>query len=370
MAADEDDTRQGGSGQRVLFGPSRIGLKTVFTACAGITLFIALIYTIWHTRLALFLTIAAVLIAVPLDHGVRFLTARGARRWLAIISVLSLLLALMAGIGSLLIPQVVEQVDRLVEEGPKLLERVRGSSIYRQVDDTVELDRLVSRSIRGVKEHPEEVAQHAFSVAGYVLAAVGGLVTVLFVAAFMLVYGSGLVQWTIEQALPQRRARYRRAAERVYRVLGGYITGITGIVLVNMLTTTIFLAILGVPYFLPLGVLAGLSSLIPVLGITLSGVLIAVIATVTLGVWYGVAVGIYIVVYQQFENHVLAPMVYKRTVEVNPLLSILMVLFLGELLGIVGAVLAVPVLAVLKIIVSELLLLRAEQRPEVTGPTP
>src|SRR5690606_1253638 len=188
--------------------------------------------------------------------------------------------------------------------------------------------------------------------------------------AFMLVYGSGLVQWTIEQALPQRRARYRRAAERVYRVLGGYITGITGIVLVNMLTTTIFLAILGVPYFLPLGVLAGLSSLIPVLGITLSGVLIAVIATVTLGVWYGVAVGIYIVVYQQFENHVLAPMVYKRTVEVNPLLSILMVLFLGELLGIVGAVLAVPVLAVLKIIVSELLLLRAEQRPEVTGPTP
>src|SRR5690606_37898983 len=71
VAADEDDTRQGGSGQRVLFGPSRIGLKTVFTACAGITLFIALIYTIWHTRLALFLTIAAVLIAVPTGHGAR-----------------------------------------------------------------------------------------------------------------------------------------------------------------------------------------------------------------------------------------------------------------------------------------------------------
>jgi predicted PurR-regulated permease PerM len=278
---------------------------------------------------------------------------------------LSALLALFAMIGWILIPAVVDQVQNLIRTGPELMDRARGASWYQEIDRVFDLDSLVGEAVDSLREHPAEVAQHAFSVAGFLVAATAGFITILFVAAFMLIYGGGLVHWTIDQALPARRGRYRRAVERVYMALGGYIAGVSGVIAVNAITTVAFLAIIGVPFFLPLGVLSGLASLIPVLGVTITGALISVFAAVTQGIWLGVAVAIYITVYQQFENHVLAPLVYKHTVAINPLLSILMVLFLGELGGIIGAILAVPTLAVLKILVSEMLLLRAEQRPEV-----
>jgi putative heme transporter len=355
---------------RLLFGPSRLGLKTVFTACLGVTLFLALIYILWNTKWSIFITIAALLLAVPLDHGVRWMVAHGARRSLALVAVLSGLLALFAAVGWLIIPQIVFQVDRLVSEGPGLIERLRETPWYRGVDETFGLDRIISRSIAELREHPAEVAQRAFSVATVVVLLTAALLTVLAVATFMLIYGPHLVHWTIEQALPERRLRYRRGVERVYRALGGYIIGVSGIVAINAVTTVAFLAIMRVPFFLPLGVLSGLASLVPVLGVTITGALLSVVAAVTQGIWVGVATAIYITVYQQFENNVLGPLVYKRTVSINPLLSILMVLFLGELAGLVGAILAVPILAVGKIVVSELLLLRAEQRTAVARVQP
>jgi putative heme transporter len=145
--------------------------------------------------------------------------------------------------------------------------------------------------------------------------------------------------------------------------------GLTLICAVNTTLTTIFLAINGVPFFLPLGILSGLSSMIPYAGPVVAGTVITLLTLITGGVWHALASLIFFVAYGQLEGNVLAPLVFRRTVHVNPLIVILSVLFLGELAGIIGAVIAVPVVAALQIMAREMLRVRRQylkvQRAEV-----
>lgn len=344
-----------------LFAPSRLNLKTVLTACSGVTLFAAALFVLWHTRLALLLTVLGVLVAVPLDHAVRRLERRGVRRWHAVTGVLAALVALVVGLLWLIVPAAAAQLGALTEDGPRLLDDIRQSDIYQHLSRHVDLDRVVESGKEEVREHPEELAQTAFSAMQVVGGAAAGLLAVLVLASFMLVYGSSVVRWLVELTVPEHRPRYRRALERIYHAIGGYIAGAFTLVCLNTLATTLFLMLLGVPYFLPLGVLSGLGSLVPILGVTVSGLAIALVAALSAGPWVGVAALVYVVIYQQIENHLLEPLVFWRTVRLNPLMTVLAVLFLGELGGLAGAVLAVPALAVMKIVGGELLAIRAEQ---------
>lgn len=357
MAGDPERPRLGPR----LFAPSRLNLKTVFTACSGVTLFAALLYVVWHTRVALLLTALGLLLAVPLDHTVRRLERRGLRRRYAVIGVIVALIAVLATLLWIIVPAAVAQLGALTEAGPRLVEDIRHSDLYRQFNRHVDLDRVVESGKEDIREHPEEIAATAFNAMRVLGAAAGGLIAVLVIASFMLVYGSTLVRWTLAMTLPEHRPRYRRAIERIYHALGGYIAGAFALVCMNTLATTLFLMILGVPYFLPLGLLSGLGSLVPILGVTISGLAIALVAALSAGPWVGLAAVAYIAVYQQIENHLLEPLVFWRTVRLNPLLTVLAVLFLGELGGLAGAVLAVPALAVMKIVAGELLAIRAEQ---------
>src|SRR6185503_251865 len=133
------------------------------------------------------------------------------------------------------------------------------------------------------------------------------------------------------------------------------------ICLINATLTTTFLAIDGVPFFLPLGLLAGMSSMVPYAGPFVVGTLISLIALATEGMWHGIAAAIYFVVYGQLEGNVLGPLVFRRTVHVNPLVVTLSILFCGEFAGILGAIVAVPIVAALQIVLRELLRIRREQ---------
>jgi predicted PurR-regulated permease PerM len=116
-----------------------------------------------------------------------------------------------------------------------------------------------------------------------------------------------------------------------------------------------------VPFFLPLGILSGASSTIPYAGPFVTGTLISLIALVTGGGWHGIASAIYFILYGQLEGNVLSPLIFRRTVHVNPLVVTVSVLFLGEVAGIIGAIVAVPVVAALQIILREILRERRQQ---------
>jgi predicted PurR-regulated permease PerM len=319
-----------------------------------------LVWFVIHARFALSLIFASALISVALDHAVGRLTKRGLSRRGAIAIVVSAFLLVIVGVGFLFIPPMVKQARELVDSAPKMVAEVRSSRVYQKLDSRIGIERRIQQlsSEASPATAPAETAVRA--VTG-VVTGLAAIVTVFFVTLFMLLFGGPLVHGLMQQTTPERRDRYVKVARKIYDSVGGYISGLAVICGVNAVCTTILLAALRVPFFLPLGILSGLSSLVPLAGNTIVGTLIALVALASGGLWKGIAVGAFFIVYQQFENHVLGPIIYRRTVDLNPLVVVLSLLIMAELAGVPGAVVAVPVVAAGQIILREVLAMRRER---------
>jgi predicted PurR-regulated permease PerM len=232
--------------------------------------------------------------------------------------------------------------------------------VYRQLDRRLDLDQQIDHLREEGLSRATSAVDPALRALGGALSFLGALAAIWGITIFMLFFGERLVKALLDEATPSHRERYRRVLHEVYRAVGGYLSGLGVICGCNAACTTAFLAIIRVPFFLPLGILSGLSSLVPLVGNTAVGLLITLIALATGGVTRGIACGVFFILYQQFENHVLGPLVYRKTVDVNPLITVVGLMAFAELGGIVGAILAVPVIASAQIIARELLRYRRE----------
>jgi predicted PurR-regulated permease PerM len=353
--------------------PSRVTLKTVFTVCFGVLIVLGLVMAIIHSLVAITLTYVALLLAVTLDHGVKMLVRRGLKRSLSIAVVSILLAGLLTGLAFTLIPPAVSQGQTLVEQAPAYIHSARGSHLFGRLDARFHLADHIEKLEEGFPAMLEGAAKPILAAVGGVLSFVGAAVTVLLLTAFMLIFGGRLIHAAMDEARPESRNLYGDVLDKIYRSIGGYLGGLALICTVNATLTSTFLAINGVPFFLPLGILSGLSSMIPYAGPVVTGTVITLLTLVTGGGWHALACVIYFIAYGLFEGNVLGPLIFRRTVHVNPLVVILSVLFLGEMAGIVGAIIAVPVVAALQIIVREVLRVRRQrlkvQRAEVCAAT-
>jgi predicted PurR-regulated permease PerM len=352
--------------------PSQVTLKTVFTVCFGVLLVAATVAAVVHAMLAVTLIGAALLLAVALDHPVEILVRRGVPRPAAIALVTLTLLGLLVGFGFTLIPPAIEQGRELIHDAPGFVRSARGSGLFRTLDARFHIAEHLMDAERRLPEMLEGAATPILTALGGLLSALGAAVTIVVLMVFMLIFGGRLVRAAVAETRPERRPVYEKVLGKIYQSIGGYLGGLTLICLVNATLTTTFLAIDGVPFFLPLGILSGFSSLVPYAGPLVAGTAISLIALVTQGVGHGVASGIYFILYGQLEGNVLGPLVFRRTVHVNPLVTTLSILFFGEIAGIVGAIVAVPIVATLQIVIRELLRIRREQLglPRLTGPLP
>lgn len=341
--------------------PSQVSFKTVFTVSFAVLVVAGVIYAATQALVAVALVGAALLISVSLEHLVRLLVGRGLRRELAIVVVILGLFGALVGFGFTLIPPAIEQGKQLVKDTPGFAHSVRESALFHRLDLRFHLAEQVDAAQKRLPNLLEGAASPVLAAVGGVLTAIGAAVTIAFLVVFMLVFGGRLVEAALREARADRRAVYEEVLHKIYQSIGGYLGGLMLICLCNATLTTTFLAIDGVPFFLPLGILAGLSSMVPYAGPLVVGALISLIAFATKGTWHGVAAAIYFVTYGQVEGNILGPLIFRRTVHVNPLVVTLSVLFLGELAGVMGAIVAVPIVATLQIIVRELLHIRREE---------
>ncbi len=329
---------------------------TVVLTAAAIAV---VIRALWRAQLALTLTVLALLVAVALDRIVAWLEARGLRRGLAIAAVMLAVVGTLAALGLLFVPPAIRQMQQLVQSGPGLLRGFEHGSAYEF------LRRHAATALDELRQRGPALASRlvgeALSIATAVAEAIAGLVTLLFVVVFMLASGRQLVWSALAKARPERRPIYADVLRKLYRSLGGYIGGLFLLVLSNMLFSGVFLGVIGVPYFLPLAVFAGLCSLVPYAGAITAGAVLSLVAWGTKGVWFGVGTLGYFIAYEQVESHILAPLVYRRTVDLNPLVILLVVLFMADLNGIAGAIVAVPLAATVQIVLRELFRLRRER---------
>jgi predicted PurR-regulated permease PerM len=333
----------------------------VFTVCGGVLAVVAVVLFVMRTLVAITLTAAALMIAVALDHVVAQLVKRGVRRWLAVGAVTLAAMVLLAGFFLVLFPPVIGQTKQLVANWPQLHARLEKTKIY------VELLRLFGQEANLktlVQRLPELVSGSAGSVMailGGMLNAVAGAITIFFLAVFMLIFGGRVVDAMLAESTPERRDRYQEVVLKIYNLIGGYLSGLFLICGINATAASIFMAIVGVPFFLPLGMASGFSSLVPYAGPVVMGTLITGLAAITGGPWKGLACAIYFVLYGQLEGNVLGPLVFRRTVHVNPLVVLLSIVFFSEIAGLVGAVMAVPVAAALQVVLREVLRIRRER---------
>lgn len=336
-------------------------LKTVFTVCFGVLAVVALVMAIIHSLVAITLTYAALLLAVTLDHGVRMLVRRGLKRSLAIALVSISLAGLLTGLGFTLIPPAISQATTLVRQAPAFIHNARASRLFGRLDSRFHLADHIEKLEKSFPAMLEGAATPILAAVGGALSLAAAVVTVLLLMVFMLIFGGRLIRAALDEARPESRNLYGDVLEKMYQSIGGYLGGLTLICTFNAALTTGFLAINQVPFFLPLGILSGLSSMIPYAGPVVAGTLITLLALLTGGGWHALACAIYFIAYGQLEGNVLAPLVFRRTVHVNPLVVVLSVLFLGEMAGIVGAIIAVPIVAALQILVREVLRVRRQQ---------
>ncbi|MEA2149543.1 MAG: hypothetical protein QOD69_1373, partial [Solirubrobacteraceae bacterium] len=147
--------------------------------------------------------------------------------------------------------------------------------------------------------------------------------------------------------------RLRGILERIYKSTSGYVAGALTITSINGFLTFIVLSILGVPFAVPLAVLMSFFGLIPLIGATIGGVVILLVTLFTDFPSATIVYGIFLILYQQFENNVLQPFIFKRTVNVPPLAVIVAILAGSSVLGVVGALVAIPIAAALQIVIKE-----------------
>jgi predicted PurR-regulated permease PerM len=340
--------------------PSQVTLKTVFTVSFGVLLVIAIVAAVVNSMVALALIAAALMIAVALDHLVRMLERRGVSRSAAIAIVTVGGLGLAVGCGFTLIPPAIDQGRELIVNAPKFARTAMGSSLFRTLDSRFHFAQHLTEIERRLPEMLEGAATPILNAVGGLLTAAAAAVTITFLAVFMLIFGERLIHAALADARPERKPIYDDMLGKMYQSIGGYLGGLALICTINAVLTTSFLAADRVPFFLPLGILSGLSSMVPYAGPFLAGTGISLIALFTKGTWHGVAAAIYFVVYGQIEGNIIGPLVFRRTVHVNPLVVTLSILILGEIGGVVGAIVAVPVVAVLQIIVREVRRIRRQ----------
>ncbi|HEX9050352.1 MAG TPA: AI-2E family transporter [Anaeromyxobacter sp.] len=330
---------------------SQVSLATVFTVCFGVAIAAGLVLFLLETKLALVLTLGGAMAAVAMDHAVEALAPRLRRPWAIAVVLVGLLVAWVA-LGFLLVPPIVSQAKALSADAPALWRKLLGTPLFASLDARFHFVDQLRDSVPG--------AATALSTAlGGVVSALGGILAFVFLAVFMLVFGRDLAAAFFSEVVsPANRERAQRIGSNIYRAVGGYLGGLLGICAINATLTTIVLVVLRTPFFLPLGILAGTSSLVPYAGPLVAGATVTLFVLVTGGVWKALAAAIYFVLYGQLEGNILAPLIYRRTVHVNPLVTLLAILFLAEFMGIAGAILAVPVAAAAQIVMRELLALR------------
>jgi len=347
---------------------SQVTLKTAFTVCFAVAATGAFGIFIYRTRAALTLCACAVMLAIALNHLVHLLQRRSIERRWAIAIVMGGSLLLLGGVLVVIIPAAVSQGRALVEQLPRLLEDIRQSRAFQVLNEHFGVEQLVRNTVSNGRAFAQSGANPVLGAIGGVLTGVAGILTMAALVLFMLIFGPGLLEGLLRQLGPDGRHRWERILGRSYTSIGGYLGGLLLICSVNATVTTICLAVLQLPFFLPLGILSGFSSLVPYAGPFSVAVVVTGLTLLTSGVVKaGILLG-YFMLYGQFEGNVLAPYVFRRTVHLDPLVTLLSILFLAELLGIFGAIVAVPAVALAQIIIRELLTERRERSAAAATP--
>lgn len=321
----------------------------------GVILGVAIVLQVlWVTRDIVIWVLIALFLAMALNPAVEALVRRGLRRTPAVGIVFALALGAIAALSATLIPTLVSEVNDFADAVPGYVDDLtrgegplgfleRDYQIVERIRDAIE-----TSGVSGVLG----LSSTALSVTASVVNAVVAVLTITFLTLFMLLEGPTWVERMYSLIPEHAQPRWRKVGGDVYRTVGGYVTGNLAISLVAGVTSTAVLLILGVQYAVALGLLVAILDLIPLAGATIAAILVSTVGFLD-STRTGLILLIFFLAYQQFENHVLQPLVYGRTVRLSPLVVLVAVLMGAELAGVVGALGAIPIAGTIQVVLRD-----------------
>lgn len=330
-----------------------------FTAALGVALAYLLVRAVVTVRSVLLLLVVSAFLAIGLNPAVEWFERRGIGRSRAVGIVLVVVLLLFAGFAFAIVPPIVEQGQQLYDKAPDYL---------RQLEHNRQIARL-DQQFHVIKQGQDylnkgNVGASAFGgvlgVGKFVFNALFTSITVLTLTLYFMANLPAMKRAAYRGVPRSRRARVGILSDDILERVGGYVLGCLTIAGVAGATSFVMLLLLGVPYPLPLALVVAFTDLIPVIGASVGAAVVTLVAFLV-SVPVGLGVGGFYLVYQQFENFVLYPRIMKRSVDVSPATTVVAILIGGSLLGILGALLAIPIAAAVQLVLQEVLLPRQEQ---------
>ncbi|HEX3979487.1 MAG TPA: AI-2E family transporter [Solirubrobacteraceae bacterium] len=319
----------------------------IVVAC-GIALYLA-----WRVRGVIRLVGISVFFALTLLPIVDAACSKTrAHRAPVILAIYVLLVAAIALIGYVVAPNLVKEVQQLSHNAPRYADELRRNATFRHYDDRYHISTKLVRDASGLPHALGHLLGPLRDVTVQAFSFIGQLITVLAIAFLLVLHGREYVNIGLSLT-GAREQRYRRLIIDINKAVASYMLGNVIISVLATVATWIVLSILGIPYALSLGFVVGFFDLIPLVGATLGAIVVA-FATLTVGFPTGTIVWIaFIIVWQRFEDYVVQPLVYGKALRVNPIVTIVSVLVGASLLGVLGALLAIPTAAAIQIVLRD-----------------
>ncbi|HUF01682.1 MAG TPA: AI-2E family transporter [Gaiellaceae bacterium] len=341
--------------------------RTIFVF-VGVTVLVGLVlllgYLAWHV---LSWILIAALLAAALNPAVERLEQSGmTRAWASTVVFLTALLVL-GLIGALVIPPLIAQVSDFINAVPDFIDDLTaGRGPLGWLQDEYE---LVDRIREAIEEQgPGGVlglSEPFLDVVRSVVTVVVGTITIVFLTYFMLLEGPRTISSLLDQLPETARPRYERVGRDIYRTISGYTTGNLLISVLAGTVATILLFAMGSEFAIALGLLVAILDLIPLAGATIAAIIVSTVILIQTDWIRFLLVVVFFIAYQQFENHVVQPLVYGRTVQLSPLVVLCAVLVGAQLAGIIGALIAIPVAGSLLAVGREILQFRRDSTIEM-----
>lgn len=327
--------------------PFFVGLTGAF----GVAVAYLLVRAVADVAGVLLLIGLALFIAVGLNPAVTWLMKHKVPRGGAVAIIIGLFLLVVVGFIAAAAPPVIHEVHDLAVNLPKYRRQIAlGKGVVGRLAVKLHLTGYFHASQSPIKLS----LVGGFLGAGKMILSAGvGVVTVLVLTIYFLIAMPAVRRLWLGLVPYSRRGRVEVLTDEVFDRVGGFVLGNIITSIVTGVGTTVWLLIFGVPYAVLLGIFVALVDLIPVIGSSLGGVVVSAVALVK-GVPVAAATACFYIAYRLFEDYLLTPRVMGHTVKISPGLTILATLLGGALLGLVGALVAIPVAATIYLLLEEI----------------
>src|SRR4051794_23141277 len=332
--------------------PQRVEIAVPVRTLVTISIFGGLVLLVVLSIETLLSILVAGVLALGLDPIVGALVRRGWKRGVAALAVFAGLFAAVFVIVLVTAGPLWDQITEFVQSLPAYWDELTQQDWFQTIIQTGNADDKIRDLLKDLASGLPDAATAVLGIAGGVFGSILSLVTLTFLALFLLMERPAITDWLFGFAPPEVDHRWRPVLEDSISGISSSLVGNVAISIVAATVAGVSALLLGLPFPIVLAVITGFLDLIPQVGATIAAIILVAVA-LTVSTPAAIAMLIIQLVHQQLENYVVYPIVYRRAVELTAFTTIVSVLIAGSLLGVVGAILAVPFAVVIKIMMRE-----------------